>query len=354
MRRLVLIDPFAFLPWYFKVFVHPRIGHIAYHSTFANPVGRWLTNASLRNRRAAETDLTGSFRELDHDVSLRYLEMLDAIDGIARFSTISAPVDIAYGERTFAAVKQSVEQWRGAVAARAMLAARRRGSSADRRSGGPARGDRLRIDRARGPAMSATTGTGPVVSITFCGYRGAQRLWAFNQMGTSRGHLARVDGLRFWRLLGTGHGRGFSLRPDFSRYGVLAVWESHEAADAFSNGSSLMHEYRRLGVRSVDGRDARVRLARIVVRVEPVPPGRRRLPCRTGRRAHARVDPGRPAAGLLARRARDHRGARHRARAAGLRRHRRHPVRSAGHVQSLAKRSGPDVVRVRIRRSTAT
>lgn len=113
VRRLVLIDPFAFLPWYFKVFVHPRIGHIAYHSTFANPVGRWLTNASLRNRRAAETDMTGSFRELDHDVSLRYLEMLDAIDGIARFSTISAPVDIAYGERTFAAVKQSVDQWRG-------------------------------------------------------------------------------------------------------------------------------------------------------------------------------------------------------------------------------------------------
>lgn len=93
--------------------------------------------------------------------------------------------------------------------------------------------------------MSASAGTGPVVSITFCGYRGAQRFWAFNQMGTSRRHLARAGGLRFWRLLGTGHGRGFSLRPDFSRYGVLAVWASMEAADAFLTDSPLMHEYRR-------------------------------------------------------------------------------------------------------------
>ena len=50
--RLVLIDPFAFLPWYFKVFVHRPYGPIAYRSTFANPIGRWLTNLSLRNKRA--------------------------------------------------------------------------------------------------------------------------------------------------------------------------------------------------------------------------------------------------------------------------------------------------------------
>lgn len=111
VSRLVLVDPFAFLPWYFKVFVHPTFGRIAYHSTFANPAGRWLTNLSLRNRRTADSDLTGSFRKVDHAVSLRYLELLAAVDGIEQFRAIDVPIDIAYGARTFHAVKQSGAQW---------------------------------------------------------------------------------------------------------------------------------------------------------------------------------------------------------------------------------------------------
>jgi pimeloyl-ACP methyl ester carboxylesterase len=111
VSRIVLLDPFAFVPWYFKVFVHPSFGRTAYRSTFANPVGRWLTNLSLKNRRGDGTDLTGSFRNVDHDVSLRYLELLAGIDGIERFRAIDVPVDIVYGVRTFAAVKQSVAEW---------------------------------------------------------------------------------------------------------------------------------------------------------------------------------------------------------------------------------------------------
>jgi len=65
----------------------------------------------LRNHRASETHLTDSFKEVDHEVSIQYLEMLDAIDGIARFASLTADVEIVYGERTFAAVKQSVVQW---------------------------------------------------------------------------------------------------------------------------------------------------------------------------------------------------------------------------------------------------
>ena len=111
VARIVLVDAFAFVPWYFKVFVRPGMGPIAYRSTFANPIGRWLTNASLRKRRTADTHLTESFREIDHDVSLRYLELLDAIDGISRFRGVSCPVDIVHGARTFAAVKTSAAQW---------------------------------------------------------------------------------------------------------------------------------------------------------------------------------------------------------------------------------------------------
>jgi hypothetical protein len=56
IRRFVLIDPFAFLPWYFKVFVHPSFGRLAYHSPSPTrlALGRQL---SLKNRRAADSDL---------------------------------------------------------------------------------------------------------------------------------------------------------------------------------------------------------------------------------------------------------------------------------------------------------
>jgi pimeloyl-ACP methyl ester carboxylesterase len=108
----VLIDAFAFVPWYFKVFVNPVYGGIAYRSTFANPAGRWLTNATLRNRRTPDTHLTDSFREIDANVSRRYLQMLDGIDSVRRFAGITAPTDLLYGANTFAAVKASIHEWK--------------------------------------------------------------------------------------------------------------------------------------------------------------------------------------------------------------------------------------------------
>ena len=81
--------------------------------------------------------------------------------------------------------------------------------------------------------------------MTLCGYRAGERLWAFNRMGSARREISRVTGLRFWKLLGAGHGGGFGLRPDFSRYGLLAVWEDAEAADRFFADSSVMASYRR-------------------------------------------------------------------------------------------------------------
>lgn len=83
-----------------------------------------------------------------------------------------------------------------------------------------------------------------VTTVTLCRYAGAHRVWAFNQMGSSRRLLAREPGLVFWRLLGTGKGRGFSLNPDFSRYGLLGVWRSADVAARFFADSPLAREYR--------------------------------------------------------------------------------------------------------------
>lgn len=112
INRLVMIDPFAYLPMYFKLFVTPPFGKYAYLSTFANPIGRWITNLSLKGHRAEQTDLTGSFRRVDHGVSYRYLELLARVEGIERWRGVQQPVDIVFGERSFGAIKTSVEMWK--------------------------------------------------------------------------------------------------------------------------------------------------------------------------------------------------------------------------------------------------
>lgn len=85
----------------------------------------------------------------------------------------------------------------------------------------------------------------PLTTLTLFTYCSTtSRLWALKQMGTARKALSRASGLRFWKLLGCGEGGGFSLRPDWSRYGLLAVWETADSADAFFNRASLMTAYR--------------------------------------------------------------------------------------------------------------
>ena len=111
-ERLVLIDPFAYWPWYFRVFVEPSFGRYAYYSTFANPVGRWLANRSLKSKRAGEAHLTQSFSEVNHETVYRYLLLLTGIDGVEQFRELQMPIDIVYGGRTFGAVKESCEIWR--------------------------------------------------------------------------------------------------------------------------------------------------------------------------------------------------------------------------------------------------
>lgn len=63
-------------------------------------------------------------------------------------------------------------------------------------------------------------------------------------MGTKGSQLDQVPGLLFHKLLGSGQGKGFSIKPNFRRYGLMCTWESEEAADEFLERSELMLEYR--------------------------------------------------------------------------------------------------------------
>jgi hypothetical protein len=57
---------------------------------------------------------------------------------------------------------------------------------------------------------------------------------ALVRLGSDRLRLPRVDGLVFWRLLGTGSGNSTAGGADLARTAVFAVWESEAALDRFA------------------------------------------------------------------------------------------------------------------------
>jgi len=67
--------------------------------------------------------------------------------------------------------------------------------------------------------------------------------WALAQMGTAPPRLRQVAGLRFFKVLGSGAANGFGAWPNWTRYGLLAVWESAEAAAVFFATHPLWADY---------------------------------------------------------------------------------------------------------------
>lgn len=110
-EHLLLLDPFAYFPWYFSMLVAPGVGRMFYATAFENPLGRWMTNRGLADHRPADAHLTASFEQLDHDVVYAHLKILQQSPGYRHFDGLQMPITIAYGEQTFAAVRNSVQMW---------------------------------------------------------------------------------------------------------------------------------------------------------------------------------------------------------------------------------------------------
>ncbi len=87
-------------------------------------------------------------------------------------------------------------------------------------------------------------GNGPVTTLTVFHFEKKNRFWAFGQMGLAGRLLKTTPGLKFYKMLGSGRGKIFSLRPDWTRYAFLGVWESEEAARDFLAGSAFIKNYR--------------------------------------------------------------------------------------------------------------
>lgn len=66
---------------------------------------------------------------------------------------------------------------------------------------------------------------------------------AMARLGLDRPRLARVPGLRFWRVLGTGRGDDTGPSADPRRTALFAVWEHGEALDAFEATSSIARRW---------------------------------------------------------------------------------------------------------------
>jgi hypothetical protein len=84
----------------------------------------------------------------------------------------------------------------------------------------------------------------PVATFSLTRYPGAKPFFGALQMATHRRPLARTDGLRFWKLLGSGSGIGFSIRPDLRLWGLFAVWSSEDAWLSFRDRSRVARDLR--------------------------------------------------------------------------------------------------------------
>ena len=85
-----------------------------------------------------------------------------------------------------------------------------------------------------------------VVTISFFRFKGLRnKFWALAMMQRAHKIMKQSQyGDRFYKLLGTGADDGFSWKPNFSVYGLLAVWDDMNNADNFISMSELIADYR--------------------------------------------------------------------------------------------------------------
>lgn len=84
-----------------------------------------------------------------------------------------------------------------------------------------------------------------ITTLSFYRFRGTGNiLWALRQNQSALRPLSRVEGLRFYKLMGSGS-EGYSTYPDWKVYAILQVWESRDAAKAYFETHPLASQYKR-------------------------------------------------------------------------------------------------------------
>ncbi len=72
----------------------------------------------------------------------------------------------------------------------------------------------------------------------------SNKFWAFAQMQLGHAQLQNIDGLVFYKLMGSGAENGFSSKPNFGTYVLLGIWESELTATTFFENNSFYKKYK--------------------------------------------------------------------------------------------------------------
>lgn len=90
------------------------------------------------------------------------------------------------------------------------------------------------LDKAANDSRQAVAGT---VVVVLADLARQHQAWGWLRLAQGAGALKETPGLRFAKVMGSGHGGGFSLRPSPSHQGLITVFEYPEQAHAFLNGA---------------------------------------------------------------------------------------------------------------------
>lgn len=71
------------------------------------------------------------------------------------------------------------------------------------------------------------------------------KAWAFVMMGLARFELYRTPHLKFWKLLGSGTGEGFTPIPNWGVYAILCVWDDRVLGRRAYDRHPLFARYKR-------------------------------------------------------------------------------------------------------------
>jgi spheroidene monooxygenase len=104
--------------------------------------------------------------------------------------------------------------------------------------------DRSPSSRPDPNAATAAPAAGPVVLLALFDIRPDARLWGWSRFVTGTGALRATPGLRFAKLLGSGAGGSFGLKPSASIQGLFCVFDDDAAADAFAHARGALQAWR--------------------------------------------------------------------------------------------------------------
>ncbi len=113
IHRLILLEPFATMPWFFSIFLAPLTGKPLYDLVFNSGIGKRATQASLRKQGVTgDYDMLTAFGSSDMEVPYKYLQHYGRIKSHRSFDNIPGPTTILYGQNSWRAIHDSIPRWR--------------------------------------------------------------------------------------------------------------------------------------------------------------------------------------------------------------------------------------------------